>query len=412
MSDQAQAVCSGGSSRRHFLKSASVGGAAVALSTGAASRADEPVPVASSVPTATLGRTGQKVTILGMGTSWALSPSFVQAAIFSGVRYIDTSETYENTRAERVLGEVLERTGRRKDVYLVTKNTGYRRNMGPGAGKMFDQRLSSSLERLRTDHVDCYYLHGLAGNQIELLRSPDVKAAFESLKKQGKTRFCGLSCHDALLPEILEAAVECGWIDQVMFKYNFRDIGGRDRHDDLQRAIDKAAKANLGLVAMKTQGGAINFPDKMKQLAEKGFKKEVAAVKTVWMDGRIHVAVSEMTTRSDLRENVAASAQPVLSARDLQLLEDYRQASAHLYCHGCGHLCETAARGVPVATVLRYLRYYEVYGKRQEARALYQALPPVARELASANLNAAEAACPHGLPVADLIKRADQYMRA
>ena len=179
--------------------------------------------------------------------------------------------------------------------------------MGTGAAKMFEQQLNASLERLKTDHVDCYYLHGLAGNQIELLRDPGVKAAFEALKKQGKTRFCGLSCHDARLPEILEAAAECGWIDQVMFKYNFRDVGGRDRHDDLQRAIDKAAKANLGLVAMKTQGGAINFPDKMADLQAKGFKKEVAAVKTVWMDGRIHVAVSEMTTRSDLRENIAAS---------------------------------------------------------------------------------------------------------
>ena len=292
------------------MKAAAIGGAMGTLASGQASMADEPTPSQSSVPTVTLGRTGQKVTILGMGTSWALSPSFVQAAIYSGVRYIDTSEVYENARAEKIIGEVLDRTKRRKDVYLVTKNTAYRKSMGTGVTKMFEHRLSASLERLKTDHVDCYYLHGLAGNQIELLRDPGVKAAFETLKQQGKTRFCGLSCHDARLPEILDTAAECGWIDQVMFKYNFRDVGGRDRHDELQRAIDKAAKANLGLIAMKTQGGAINFPDKMKQLQEKGFKKEVAAVKSVWMDGRIHVAVSEMTTRSDLRENVAASAEP------------------------------------------------------------------------------------------------------
>ena len=275
--------------------------------------AAEPGAADSSVPTVTLGRTGKKVTILGMGTSWALSPSFVQAAVFSGVRYIDTSEAYENTRAEKVLGDVLDRTKMRKDVYLVTKNTAYRRNMGTGVAQMFERRLNASLERLKTDYLDCYYLHGLAGNQIELLHDPHVKAAFEALKKQGKTHFCGLSCHDAQLPEILEAAVDCGWIDQVMFKFNFRDIGGRDRHDELQRAIDKAVKANLGLIAMKTQGGAINFPAKMADLQAKGFKKEVAAVKTVWMDGRIHVAVSEMTTRSDLRENVAASGNQALS---------------------------------------------------------------------------------------------------
>ena len=135
---------------------------------------------------------------------------------------------------------MLDRTKLRKDVYLVTKNAAYRKSMGTGTARVFEQHLNASLERLKTDHVDCYYMHGLAGNQIELLADPGVKAAFAALKKQGKTRFCGLSCHDARLPEILEAAVDCGWIDQVMFKYNFRDVGGRDRHDDLQRAIDKA----------------------------------------------------------------------------------------------------------------------------------------------------------------------------
>ena len=92
------------------------------------------------------------------------------------------------------------------------------------------------------------------------------------------------------------------------------------------------------------------------------------------------------------------------------MLKRHRQATARLYCHGCGHLCETAAQGVPVATVLRYLRYYTAYGKRQEARALYQALPPIARDLAAADLAAAEAACPHGLPVVDLIRTADRHL--
>jgi predicted aldo/keto reductase-like oxidoreductase len=412
MSDQAERTCGRGSSRRHFLMNAGAAGGAISALGGLPALGGAPAAGESSVPMATLGRTGQKVTILGMGTSWALSPSFVQAALFAGVRYIDTSETYENTVAEKVIGDVLDRTKMRKDVYLVTKNASYRRSMGTGAARMFEQHLNASLERLKTDHVDCYYLHGLAGNQIELLHDPGVKAAFEALKKQGKTRFCGLSCHDARLPEILEAAAACGWIDQVMFKFNFRDVGGRDRHDDLQRAIDKAAKVNLGLIAMKTQGGAINFPDKMKQLQEKGFKKEVAAIKTVWLDGRMHVAVSEMTTRSDLRENVAASGDQKLSAREKGLLEEYRRTTAHLYCHGCGHLCETAARGVPVATVLRYLRYYEVYGKREQARALFQALPPLARSVAEADLLAAEQACPHGLPVVELVQRADRQLRA
>lgn len=395
----------GGGNRRRFLKAAAATGAALA----SADRMVLGAPEKSPVPLVTLGKTGQQVTKLGMGTSWALDPSFVQAAIFSGVRYIDTSESYENTVAEKVLGEVLERTKTRKDVYLVTKNAGYRRAKGPGAVKVFEERLNASMDRLRTDYIDSYYLHGISGDLIGLLRDPSIKAAFETLKKSGKIRFSGLSCHDAMLPEILETVAEVGWIDQVMIKYNFRDVGGKDRYDELNRAIDHCHKANIGLVAMKTQGGAVNFPDKMKALSEKGYKKEVAAIKTVWMDERMQVVVSEMTNRSDLRENVAASQEP-LTPKEARLLEEHRKATAHLYCHGCGHLCETAARGVPVADVLRYYRYYEIYGKREQARALYQALPIVSRQLIDANLVAAQAACPHGLPVADLVRKADRLL--
>jgi predicted aldo/keto reductase-like oxidoreductase len=401
--------CGGNRDRRHFLKTAAVTGAALGSADSLLAQAPAPAAdkAAPAVPLVKLGKTGQMVTKLGMGTSWSVAPSFVQQAIAAGVRYIDTSETYENTKSEVTLGQVLERMGVRKDVYLVSKNAGYRTAKGAGATKVFEEHLNASLERLKTDYLDSYYIHGIGGGQIEMLRDPGVKAAFAAMKKSGKIHFSGLSCHDAMLPEVLEAVAEVGWIDQVMIKYNFRDVGGKDRHDALQTAIDKCVKANIGLVAMKTQGGAVNFPDKMKALQEKGFKKEVAAIKSVWMDDRMQVVVSEMVNRSDLRENVAASRE-ALSPKEARLLEEHRQQTANLYCHGCGHLCETAAKGVPVATVFRYLRYYEAYGKRTAARALYQALPPISQKLLEVvNL---DAACPHGLPVTSLLQKADRLM--
>jgi hypothetical protein len=396
--------CNGsrGGNRRRFLKTTAAAGAAIAT-TDTLFAADP--KAAPAVPLVTLGKTGQKVTKLGMGTSWALSPSFVTRAIAAGVRYIDTSESYENTLAEKVVGEVLARTQSRKDVYLVTKNAGFRTAKGAGATKIFEDRLNASLERLQTDYVDCYYLHGLTGAQIGMLSDPGVKQAFETLKKNGKIKFCGLSCHDPKLVEILEEVAKVGWLDQVMIKYNFREVS----HDGLQKAIDACTKANIGLVAMKTQGGAVNFPDKMKALQEKGFKKEVAAIKSVWEDTRMQVVVSEMTTFSDLRENIAAS-KGELTAKEARLLEEHRVKTANLYCHGCGDLCETAARGVPVSTVLRYLRYYEVYGKREAARSLYQALPNISKHLVDSNLLAAQQACPHGLPVVELMNNAHKRL--
>jgi predicted aldo/keto reductase-like oxidoreductase len=395
-------TCDG--SRRRFLKTAAATGAAIA-SADLALAAQAP-----SFPTITLGKTGQVVTRLGMGTSWDVEPSFVQLMLAAGIRYIDTAEGYEAGRSEKTIGEVLERTGKRKDVYLVTKTNGHRKFDVSEAAKVFDARLNASLERLRTDYVDGFFLHGLTGVQIPLLSDPNVKAAFAAMKKSGKIRFCGLSCHDGRLPEVVEAAAACGWIDQIMIQYNFRTMGV----DAVRRAVDAASKANLGIVAMKTQGGAGQFKGgdvskKFQELIDAKIKKEQAAIKAVFADERINAVVSEMTNRDQLRENSAATREPI-TPKQSRLLEEYRTRTAHLYCHGCGHLCETAAKGVPVADVLRYLRYYEVYGKREQARALYQALPPEARDLATADLAAAEAACPHGLAVSRLVQIADRRL--
>ena len=346
-----------------------------------------------------------------MGTSWDLAASFVQAALFAGVRYIDTSETYERGNCELTLGEVLERTKMRKDVYLVTKNSNSKIG-GPGALPAYEKRLNASLEHAsETDYIDCYYLHGVTGREIPLFSDPDVKAAFEKLKKSGKIKFCGLSCHDRRLPEIVTAAAGCGWIDQMMIQYNYRTMST----DAVRRALDAAAKANLAIVAMKTQGGAGDFREgkdaaKFKEFTGKGIAKHEAAIKTVFSDQRVHCVVSEMTNRDMLRQNMAASRDHTLSLRDQKLLEEYRLATAHLYCHGCGQHCEPAAGGVAVADILRYLRYHEVYGKRQRARELYQALTPEARNLATADLAAAQAACPHGLQVVELLHRAEREM--
>ncbi len=412
MMDSSHIDRSSEASRRHFLKSAvATGGAALAASDSA--WADDPKAQSAGLPSVTLGKTGQKSSILGMGTSWDVAPNFLQTALHAGVRYIDTSENYEGGNAERRIGKVLERTGMRKDVYLVTKN-GRGKVGGPGAYATYLKRLDASLDRLKTDYVNCYYLHGLEGHQISLLSDPDVKASFEKLKKAGKTRFCGLSCHDGRLPEIVTAAAQCGWIDQIMIQYNYRTMNG----DDIRRALDLASKANLGLVAMKSQGGAGHFREvgaapKFNEFVEKGFKKEQAAIKTILAEGRMQVVVSEMTNRDMLRENMAACRDTSVSLHEQKLLEEHRLATSHLYCHGCGHHCEPVAGGkVAIADILRYLRYDEVYGKRQRARELYQALSPEDRDVAAADLDlaSAQAACPHGLPIVQLIKRADSKL--
>jgi len=396
-----------GGNRRQFLKTAAASGAV--LASADTILADAPK---SPIPQVTLGKTGVKVTKLGMGTSWKVAESFVQRAIASGVRYIDTSEAYEGGNAEIALGNVLARTGQRKDVYLVTKCARYEPLKGSARAMSFVTQLQKSLERLQTDYVDCYYIHGIRGRDIDMFTDPEVIKTFEQLKKSGKIKFAGFSCHDGMISELIEAGAKSGWIDQMMIKYNCRTMDG----EKLKRAVDVASKANLGIVAMKTQGGSAAFEfaagekdPRVLTLKEKGFKAPQVAIKAVLNDERVHAVVSEMTNFDELKENMGSVVDP-LTAKEARLLEEHKALTANRYCHGCGHLCETAAHGVPVATVLRYYRYYEAYGKRDAARALYQALPPESRAIADLNLAGVDDACPHGLPVAELLRHADRKL--
>ena len=394
-----------GGSRRQFLKTTAASGAVMATADSLLA-----APPKSPLPEVTLGKTGVKVTKLGMGTSWSVAPPFVQRYVAAGIRYIDTSENYEKGNAEKAIGEALARSGTRKDVYLVTKNGSYEGIKGAARARSFLTHLQSSLDRLQTDYVDCYYIHGIRGRDIDMFTDKDVIKAFEDLKKSGKIRFAGFSCHDPMLPELVEAAAKAGWVDQMMIQYNFRTMDG----DKVKKAVDAASKANLGIVAMKTQGGSREFQagenqPKMNALIDKGLKVHQAAIKAVLNDERIHAVVSEMTNFDELRENMGAVVDPI-TAKEARLLEEHRALTANRYCHGCGHLCESAAQGVPVATVLRYYRYYESYGKREQARALYQALPAESRAIVDLDLAGVDAACPHGLPVAELLKKADSRL--
>ena len=156
----------------------------------------------------TLGKTGQKVPALGMGTSWVVAAELRAGGarrrrpLHRHLGELRGRQLREGRSARSSSGPRCGRTS------TSSPRTAGRKIGGPGRSQLIEQRLNASLERLRTDYVDCYYLHGVDGREIPLFSDPDVKAAFEKLKKSGKIRFCGLSCHDRRLPEIVTAAAE------------------------------------------------------------------------------------------------------------------------------------------------------------------------------------------------------------
>jgi len=207
--------------------------------------------------------------------------------------------------------------------------------------------------------------------------------------------------------ETMNKAAEVGFVDVIMFKYNFWDYDNAE----LNKAIDKCAKANIGLIAMKTQGGAATVPEKVDAFKAKGFNPYQAALKAVWADDRIHAICSEMTNIKQVRENTTAAREKDMGSIEKRRLEEYASANSHLYCRGCGHICESKVSGdINIADTLRYRLYHTGYGKPEDARRLFAQLPANARNFGGVDFSGAEKACPHRLPIGKMMNEALQIL--
>lgn len=402
-------------SRRDFFKitgAAGIGSAIASIENvaGASAPADSSDSGPKLVPTRPFGKTGEHVSMLSFGGSQNLKSKqlLLRQAFKMGVTYWDTAEMYSGGKSEQAMGKYFAKyPDDRKKIFLVSKA----RTSDP---EELSLNLYQSLERLKTDYVDLYFVHMVKNVKEQLTQA--VKTWAEKAKAEEKIRFFGFSTHKNMENSLLEGA-KLGWIDGIMTTYNYRLMNT----NDMKRAVDVCAEAGIGLTAMKTQAkffarfyadvGSENEADAAltDRFIKKGFTPEQTKLKVVWENPAIASICSEMPNMTILQANVAAALdQTELSFHDRQLLEGYAQASAPGYCAGCGNVCESALKDdVPISDIMRYLMYHDEYGSPQRAMRLFHDLPPMMRKrLASIDYSKAEQLCPQKMPIARLMNRA------
>ena len=238
---------SSNTSRREFLTAGLSAGLALPIA-GAGSRmgllspSDEPKAKAAGSPVKleykTLGRTGLKVTTVGFGCMITSDPSVIERAADIGINYFDTARGYQHGNNERMVGAAL--GAKRKQIVLSTKSH------APDKAELL-KHLDTSLRELNTDYIDIWYLHG-KGSPAEI---PDDMIEVQQLaKKQGKIRFAGVSTHSGQ-QQLLPWMAQKGVFDVVLTGYNFTMDASMDQ------AIAAAAKAGMGVVAMKVMAGGL-----------------------------------------------------------------------------------------------------------------------------------------------------------
>ncbi len=209
----------------------------------------------SSMPTDALGKTGARISRIGLGGFHVSIPSepeairIVRSAVDHGITFMDNSWDYAGGESERRMGKALE-GGYRERVFLMTKADGRDK-------KAAAAQLDESLRRLRTDHVDLLLIH-------EVIRTSDPHAVFApdgaihalvEARAAGKIRFIGFSGHKdpTIHLEMLRVAEEHGFsFDVIMFPLNVMDAQFRSFQ---HRVLPVARQKNLGICTMKPMGG-------------------------------------------------------------------------------------------------------------------------------------------------------------
>jgi hypothetical protein len=255
-----------GLSRREFVRTGAAG-AAVLLGNALPSWATAP----RGLPQRMLGKTGVKVPILGLGTvavgaiaDEKAAAALIHRAIDLGVTYIDTAPPRTRIafltgygKAQAYLRGILRE--RRKEVFIVTKCL-------ETDGDRTIELLKKNLDELGIEQADLVYTHSIGHAVYEfdaLVSDHGPMAALEKAKKDGLTRFVGITGHNR--PEKFAQVIAKREIDVMMNAVNIVDRHTYAFEDVVWPA---ARKKNIGLVAMKVYGGgftACKMPEELRQ---------------------------------------------------------------------------------------------------------------------------------------------------
>jgi predicted aldo/keto reductase-like oxidoreductase len=379
-----------GMNRRTFLKVGMIGTSSALLGGSALAEAvqnlAEAGPFVFPKPVyRTLGRTGLNISVVSLGAMLTPETEVLKIAIDNGVNYVDTARKYMDGKNEEIVAKALK--GRRDKVYVATKTL-------PGSKTKEDiiRDVETSLRTLETDHIDVVQLHNLTDK--ERIFIPETREALARLKQQGKVRFFGVTTHKNQ-PEVLNALVDDKdrFFDTALVAYNF------ESGKEIGVAIERAAKAGVGIIAMKTQAGGY------KTEAMGAISPHQAALKWALQNPNITMAIPGMKDLSQLRENIAVMGMP-FKAADARILQKYHAAVAGFYCDLCGDCEGTCPRGVEISMINRSLMYEEGYRSRELALSTYREVPNSASASACLECPVCVAHCTRGLNIAAKMQQA------
>ena len=244
--------------RRRFLQTA----AATTLMTSLSKKLSRAAETAT-VPMRVLGRSGEKISMVGLGgyhlgmqADEQESIRIIRTALDSGINFLDNCWDYNGGQSEVRMGKAL-REGYRQKAFLMTKIDGQTRQAA-------SQQLEESLRRLQTDHIDLLQFH-------EVIRDTDPDRIFAKgggmeavldAKKQGKIRYIGFTGHKS--PDIHLKMLNTGFAHQFTFDAVQMPLNVMDAHFNSfeKKVLPVLVEHKIGILGMKPMGDKLILKSK------------------------------------------------------------------------------------------------------------------------------------------------------
>ena len=219
----------------------------------------------SEIPYRTLGRTGVKVSCIGMGgyhlgkaeVSEQNAIKLIHSGVDRGINFLDNSWDYNKGESERRVGKAVKQANLRSRVFMMTKIDGR-------TSEKFTKQLEESLSRLQTDHVDLVQFH-------EVIRFEDPDRIFAkggaiegavAAKKAGKLRYIGFTGHKDPHIHLYMLSVA----DQHSFEFDTAQmpVNVMDYHfrSFTKLVVPELVKRNIGVLGMKSIGDTVILKSK------------------------------------------------------------------------------------------------------------------------------------------------------
>ena len=213
---------------------------------------------ALEIPTRPFGRTGEHVSVIGLGgfhvgvpDTDAAALRLIHAAIDAGITFLDNAWDYNDGVSEKRMGKAI--ADRRDQVFLMTKVCTHGRD-----GKVAMRQLEESLKRLRTDHLDLWQIHEVVFDDepAKHFAKGGVVEALDRARQQGKVRYVGFTGHKSPELHLQMLAHDYAW-DACQLPLNCFDGSFRSFEAQVLPELNRRGIAPIGMKSLSGDGRAV-----------------------------------------------------------------------------------------------------------------------------------------------------------